>query len=84
MKAWWLAPWLVLQGLVGPPPDRPINCLDLPPDQRAACEAEQMAPPPPIPSYRGYQVPDDRRVPTGYEFSSPQTFSGEEEGSPSF
>ena len=82
-----LAPWLLLQALVGPPAVR--RCVDLPPDVRAACEAQQLD------LQSGDQVilpPDRREVPradedapqTGDQFNGPRTFTGQEEGSPSF
>jgi hypothetical protein len=81
-----LAPWLLLQALAGPPAVR--RCIDLPADLRAACEARQMElsgeARPILRDERRTPKPDEERPQTGYEFSSPSTFSGEEEGSPSF
>ena len=84
----WLAPWLLLQALVGPPAVQ--RCVDLPADLRAACETRQMD------TLGGYEEgpilyprreapkPDEQRPQTGDQFSSPRTFTGEEAGSPSF
>jgi hypothetical protein len=83
------APWLLLlQGLVGPPA---LNrCVNLPQDIRAACEAQQMdtlqgeEARPILPDRRPAPPPDEERPPTGHEFNSPSTFSGDENGAPGF
>jgi hypothetical protein len=85
----WLAPLLLLQALVRPP--APLErCVDLPPDLRAACETQQMDTAgrgeegPILPPRTEPPRPDEEVPQTGDQFSSPRTFTGEEEGSPAF
>ena len=59
MKSWLIAPLFFLQPLAEPPADAPPSCFDLPADQRAACQAREMSPPPPIPPGKETAPPAD-------------------------
>ena len=79
--------FVLLQALVGPPAMN--RCAELPVEVRAVCEARQMdtleqRPTPILPDRREAPRPDEDRPQTGDQFNGPQTFTGDENGSPAF